>query len=80
MSELAAIQLELQEITAELMDAAEKIDAGVSLDLSPLGPRAQDLCHRILTLPPEEAMAMLAEMNIAVDILSDLSEKLKSSP
>lgn len=78
MSDLDLIKAELAEITHLLSEASEQINNGISLNLSDIGPRAQELCGRILTLPPEQALEMLGEMNEAVDKLNNLSERLKS--
>lgn len=79
MSDLDLIKTELAEITHLLSEASEQINNGITLNLSDIGPRAQELCSRILTLPPEQALEMLGEMNLAVDKLNSLSEQLKSN-
>lgn len=78
MNEIAEVQAELRQITQSLTEAAEKINNGITLDLSDLGPRAQQLCERILRLPPDQALTMLEEMTDAVEKLNMLSSKIKS--
>lgn len=77
-TEIAAIRTEVQEITARLEDAATRIDSGISLDLSDLGPRAAALCENILKLPPADALGLLMELNAAVGKLDQITDQLKS--
>ncbi len=78
MTPVAAIQAELKEITTHLTDAADQIQAGITLDLSDMAPRASVLCEQILQLPPEQALSMLIELNEAVTKLDFLTDKIKS--
>lgn len=78
MTNITAMQQELRDITQRLSEAHEQVNAGVSLDLSDLGPRAQMLCEQILRLPPEHALSMLEEMTDAIEKLNALSEQLKT--
>jgi len=75
---LTAIQSELHAITAQLQEAAEKINAGVTLDLSDIKPRAQKLCEEVLQLSPLDAAVMLPELEKVVTQLDALSTQLKS--
>jgi len=78
MTTLATIQAELHDITTRLNEAADKIHAGITLDLSDLAPRTGKLCDAILQLPSEQAFDMLTELNEAVSKLDAISDRIKS--
>lgn len=79
MTDLANVQNELHDITARLTDAVEKLNNGITLDLSDLAPRAKAVCEQILQLPPDEAMGLLAELQATVERLDALHARVKSS-
>ena len=77
MTDLATIEAELQDITARLSDAVEKIHAGITLDLSDLAPRTSVLCEQILQLPPELALSMLTRLQETVTQLDSIHAQIQ---